>query len=66
MDFKSIFDQYYPVIEAARRVKCYYGGLLDGQPRVCSDIVGELIVILNKADKQGKIVRDENDLNAGK
>ena len=55
------FDQYYPVIEKARKVKAYYAGKLDGQPRICSDVVGELITAIIKSDKQGKIVKDEDE-----
>ena len=54
-----MLDKYFPVIELARKVKMYYCGTLDGQPRVCSDVVGELIAELGKAEKGGKIGRDE-------
>jgi len=50
------FDNYFPVIEAARKVKAHYMG---NPPIICSDVVGELLTQLMKADNNYKIGREE-------
>jgi hypothetical protein len=45
MDYEKAFDNYYPLIEKARAVQAHYKGI------VCSDVVGELIKELIRADK---------------
>lgn len=59
-DSQEILDTYFGVIELARKVRAYYSGDLTGVPRVCSDIVGELIKELNSSEQKMKIVRDEH------
>ena len=55
MDFETAFNNYYPLIRAARRVKDDY------RFKICSESVGELITELNKADMEYKVVLDGNN-----
>jgi hypothetical protein len=58
---KEILDTYWPVIEKAIEVEAYYMGRNEGQPkRVCSDVVGSMIIELNKARKVMNIERIED------
>jgi hypothetical protein len=57
IDYQKAFDTYFQVVEEARKVRAYYLGLTDGQSRVCSDPVGELIKALNGAERRLKIIR---------
>ena len=54
--FYPIWDAYFPVFEAARKVRAYYCGG-SGPLRVCADVVGDLINELNKAEKVAKVER---------
>lgn len=59
--FKEYLDQYFGVIELARKVSMYYCGTLDGQPKICSDVVGEMIAELRNADSKGKLIRTDEE-----
>ena len=52
MDFEKAFNNYYSLIEAARKVQKHYKGI------ICSDVVGELINELIKAEKTYGVKRD--------
>jgi len=51
-DIPAILDAYWPVVEAVRKVRAHYAGKLGGPPRICSDVVGDAITALNKAEKK--------------
>lgn len=57
IDYEKAFNVYFQVVEEARKVRAYYMGVTNGQPRVCSDPVGELIMALNGAERRMRIVR---------
>jgi hypothetical protein len=56
VDIERAFDNYFPVIEAARKVKAHYMGKV---PLICSDVVGELLTELIKADNNYMIGKEE-------
>lgn len=59
-DYKAILDTYWPVIEKAIEVRKHYMGENEGDPkRVCSDVVGALIVELNKSVNACHIIREK-------
>ena len=54
---EKILDVYWPVIEEARKVRDYYGGVDDGVLKICPDVTGEMITAINKAEKQMNVRR---------
>ena len=52
MDYEKAFNNYYPLIEAAREVQFHYKGV------ICSDVVGELIKELIKAEKTYGVTKE--------
>ena len=57
-DYKKILDTYWPVIEASRKIRAFYMGEQPGEPkRICSDVVGDLIMELQKA--QSKVMVEQ-------
>lgn len=55
IDIERAFNNYFPVIEAARKVREHYCGKT---PIICSDVVGELLKELNRADNTYKIGKE--------
>jgi len=57
MDFKKVFDAYYPVIVACRELRAHYGG--DNKhktPLVMPDPAGNIMITLRSAERQYNIV----------
>jgi len=49
MNYEAILNAYWPVIEQAIEVQKHYNGKLDGVPKICPDVTGEMIKALVKA-----------------
>lgn len=56
-----ILGNYWPIIEAARKVRAHYDGSLDGIRKVCPDASGELIEALNLAERTLMVERTQDD-----
>jgi len=64
IDFKKVFDAHYPIIAATREVRKYYKGDIEKKlpPRICSEVVGELIIALNACERIYKFVIEAKEI----
>ena len=69
MNFEEVWEAFYPVIQAARKVRDRYTPIIDGKRRpvlVCPDESGELIEALNEAEKKFNIYKKEETQDGNK
>ena len=65
-EFENIWEAFYPVIQAARKVRDRYTPIIDNKRRpvlIAPDACGELIEALNKAELKFNIYKEEETQN---
>ncbi len=66
LDFKKVFDAYYPVIVACRELREHYNGKNEHNvPLVMPDAAGKIMTTLRSAELQYNIVLQIEETNDG-